>query len=296
MLDTVIVILILLMIGVMAYSESKYLFSKPTCSTCGTKDIKIDTMDVKIPKLALAKVQMAKALKNVQNQTKEIKDLLKKHGDVPAPVDFVDPIEHVAGSTNVVVGANVMENKIDEDLPFTEYGGLPVKAETVDGLIPGVRPPTYADPRVLNPALAAAPVQFSDPAVFGTFGVTDDVSPAFSTPGSVSKTNAKIAGDMSFEGFEDGLDVNGARLVMNGKVVKSACQLPSYQLRGITPHTSLPQRSLDEPPANVEDMVDGELFDGMQGFPISEKLDLLVAPGTATPFSEFASINYGYYD
>jgi hypothetical protein len=288
MLDTIIVILILLMIGAMVYSESKYLLAKPTCSTCGS--------DVKIPKLALARAQMAKTLESVKKQTMKIKDLLKQNKDAPSPVDFVDPIEHVAGSSTVVVGANVMENKIDEDLPFTEYGGLPVKAPAVNGTIQGVRPPTYADPRILNPTLAAAPVQFSDPAVFGTFGVTDDVSPAFSTPGSVPKTNAKIAGDMLFEGFEDGLDANGARLVMNGKVVKSACQLPAYQLRGNAPHTSLPQRSLTEPPATVEDLVDGDLFDGLQGYPINEKLDLLVAPGTATGAEEWAAINYGVYD
>jgi hypothetical protein len=78
--------------------------------------------------------------------------------------------------------------------------------------------------------------------------------------------------------------------------VKSACQLPSYQLRGNKPHTTLPQRSLQEPPAVVEDLVDGELFDGMQGYPVNETLDLLTPPGTATPGSEFAAINYGVYD
>jgi hypothetical protein len=287
------------MIGMMVYSESKYLLAKPTCSTCGTKDVKINTMDVKIPKLALAKAQMAKTLESVKRQTEEIKDLLKQSGEAPLPVDFVDPIEHIAGSTTSVVGANIMENKIDEDLPFTEYGGLPVKAPAVNGTISGVRPPTYADPRVLNPSLAAAPVQFSDPAVFGTFGVTDDTSAAFSTTARIPNTNAKIVSKISQEGFENelnGLDANGARLVMNGKVVKSACQLPAYQLRGNAPHTSLPQRSLTEPPATVEDLVDGDLFDGLQGYPVNEKLDLLTPPGAATPGSEWASIQYGNYD
>jgi hypothetical protein len=290
MLDTILVVLIMLMVGIVVHSESKYLFAKPTCSTCGTGD-------AKIPKLAIAKAQMAKALESIKKQTKSIKDLIKKTGDAPLPVDFVDPIEHVAGSSTVVVGANVIENKIDEDLPFSDYDKTPVKAAAFDGTIQGVQPPIYSDPRVMNPVLAAAPVQFSDPAVFGTFGVTDDTSPAFTNPSRILKTNAKIAGDNSFEGFEDGLDANGARLVMNGKVVHSACQLPSYQLNGnAPPHTTLPQRSLHEPPAVVEDLVDGEIFDGLQGFPVDEKLDLLTPPGTATPFSEFCAINYGVYD
>ncbi|AGE56292.1 hypothetical protein PBCVNEJV1_422R [Paramecium bursaria Chlorella virus NE-JV-1] len=287
MLDTLIITLIIVMIGIVAYSESKYLLAKPTCTTCGSKNVKIDTMDVKMPRLN-------KVVESIKKQTKEIKNMLNKTKDVPAPVDFVDPIEHIAGSTNVVVGANTMENTIDEDLPFSEYERLPVKAKATDGTIQGVKPPIYSDPRVMNPALAAAPVQFSEPTIFGTFGVTDAISPAFSS--KIPETNAKIAGDASFEGFEDALDANGARLVMNGKVVKNACELPSYQLRGITPHTSLPQRSLFEPPATVEDLVDGAMFEGLQGYPVDEKLDLLTPPGTATPMSEFAAINYGMYD
>jgi hypothetical protein len=261
------------------------LFAKPTCSTCGTED-------VNIPKLALAKAQIAKTLESVKKQTKEIKDILK-HRDAPPPVDFLDPIEHIAGSTAIVVGANAMENKIDEsELPFADYGSLPAKAKNIsgDGTIPGIHPPAYADPRVMSPALAAAPVQFSDPAIFGTFGVTDDISPTFSTTSSsrISKTNAKIVSDVSQEGFENG------GIVMNGKVVTAARQLPTYQLRGVVPHhTSLPQRSLDEPPATVEDLVNDGIFDGLQGYPINEKLDLLTPPGATTPFSEFCAINYG---
>jgi len=287
MLDTIVVILIVLMIFIMIRSESAYLFSKPSCTTCGAFE--------KVPKIAVAKKEMSKALAAVKKQTEQIKNLIKKDAteSAPEPVDFVDPIEHIAGSTNVVVGANVMENKIDEDLPFSDYTGLPVKAKTVDGTIQGVRPPTYADPRVMNPSLAAAPVQFSDPAEFGTFGVTDDVSPMFTTSSKIPKTNAETASIASFEGFEDALDANGARLVMDGKVVKNACQLPSYQLKGVSPHTTLPQRSLHEPPPTVTDLVDGELFDGLQGYPVDEKLDLLTPPGTATPASEWASLQYG---
>lgn len=287
MLDTLIVILIILMVGLMIHSEAKFLFAKPTCSSCNTKD-------VKIPSLSRAKAQMEKAISSVKKETAKIQELLRTKNSAPDPVQFVDPIEHIAGSTNVVVGANVMENKIDEDLPFTNFDtNVPVETKAVDGTIKGIRPPTYADPRVMSPALAAAPVQFSDPAVFGTFGVTDSISPAFSTPSEIPKTNARIAGNAQFEGFENALDANGARLVMNGKVVQSACQLPSYQLRDSTPHTTLPQRSLNEPPATVEDLVDGAMFEGLQGYPVNEKLDLLTPPGTATPGSEWASIQYG---
>jgi hypothetical protein len=287
MLDTLIVILIILMVGLMIHSEAKYLFAKPTCSSCNTKD-------VKTPSLSRAKAQMEKAISSVKKETAKIQELLRAKDNAPDPVQFVDPIEHIAGSTNVVVGANVMENKIDEDLPFTNFDtNVPVETKAVDGTIKGIRPPTYADPRVMNPTLAAAPVQFSDPAVFGTFGVTDSISPAFSTPSEIPKTNARIAGNAQFEGFENALDANGARLVMNGKVVQSACQLPSYQLRDSTPHTTLPQRSLAEPPATVEDLVDGAMFEGLQGYPVNEKLDLLTPPGTATGASEWAAINYG---
>ncbi|AGE50628.1 hypothetical protein PBCVCVR1_815R [Paramecium bursaria Chlorella virus CVR-1] len=287
MLDTLIVVLIILMVGLMIHSEAKYLFAKPTCSSCTTKD-------VKIPTLSRAKAQMEKAISSVKKETAKIQELLRTKDNAPDPVQFVDPIEHIAGSTNVVVGANVMENKIDEDLPFTNFDtNVPVETKAVDGTIKGIRPPTYADPRVMNPTLAAAPVQFSDPAVFGTFGVTDSISPAFSTPSEIPKTNARIAGNAQFEGFENALDANGARLVMNGKVVQSACQLPNYQLRDSTPHTTLPQRSLSEPPATVEDLVDGAMFEGLQGYPVNEKLDLLTPPGTAIPMSEFAAINYG---
>jgi len=53
---------------------------------------------------------------------------------------------------------------------------------------------------------------------------------------------------------------------------------------------------LYDPPPQVEDLVDEALFEGLQGFPIDEKLDLLIPPGTAMPMSEFAAINYGLRD
>ncbi|AGE57527.1 hypothetical protein ATCVNTS1_087R [Acanthocystis turfacea Chlorella virus NTS-1] len=289
MLDFVIVLLIVLMVTVIGYSESKYMFAKPSCTTCGTG------APSTIPEI---KKEFNKALQAVKKQTSEIKTMLTKSAQVtkaaaPLPVDIIDPVEHLPASGTIVLGANSVANTIDEDLPFSDYHNMPVRAVPADGTIKGIRPPTYADPRVMNPSLAAAPVQFPDPAQFGTFGVTDDTSPAFSTASQIPKTNAKIASDVSLEGFENALDANGARLVMDGKVVESACQLPSYQLKGVAPHTSLPERSLFEPPATVSDFVDGEMFSGLQGFPIDEKLDPLVAPGIALPSSEWASIQYG---
>ncbi|AGE50053.1 hypothetical protein ATCVCanal1_070R [Acanthocystis turfacea Chlorella virus Canal-1] len=295
MLDFVIVLLIVLMVVVIGYSESKYLFAKPSCTTCSTSAAGVTGATGTIPAI---KKEFSKAMQAVKKQTNDIKKLLAKNAIstkslAPNPVDIINPVEHLPGSSSVVLGANAVSNTIDEDLPFSDYKNLPVKSVPVDGTIKGVRPPTYADPRVMNPALAAAPVQFPDPAQFGTFGVTDDTSPAFSTPSQIPKTDAKIASDVSLEGFEDALDANGARLVMDGKVVKSACQLPSYQLKGVAPHTTLPERSLFEPPATISDFVDGDMFDGLQGFPVGEKIDPLNAPGIALPASEWSALNYG---
>lgn len=288
MMNFILVLLIVAMIGTILVSESKYLFSKPVCKNCGVKAV---TLPVDISTGKLAKVAEA-----VKKQTEEIKMLLKQKQSAPKAPELTNPIEHIKASTTVVSGANGLENVIDEDLPFSDFKGVPVAETTVEGMIKGIRPPTYADPRVMNPALAAAPVQFSDPTQFGTFGVTDDVSPAFSTEDKIPKTNAKISSDISVEGYENSYDANGARLVMDGKVVKSECQLPSYQIRNSKHHTQLPMRSLNEPPPMVEDLVDESLFEGLQGYPVNEKLDLLTPPGTATPMSEWAAINYGLTD
>ncbi|APC25750.1 hypothetical protein BST79_gp237 [Only Syngen Nebraska virus 5] len=272
------------MIGTILLSESKFLFSKPVCNNCGGKPIV--PVDMTVGK-------MAKVAEAVKKQAAEIRTLLSQKQAAPKAPELTNPIEHIQASTTVVTGSNGAENVIDEDLPFSDFKGVPVAETTAEGMIKGIRPPTYADPRVMNPALAAAPVQFSDPAQFGTFGVTDDVSPAFSTEDKIPKTNAKISSDISVEGYENSYDANGARLVMDGKVVKSECQLPSYQIRNSQHHTQLPMRSLHEPPPKVEDLVDESLFEGLQGYPIDEKLDLLTPPGTATPSSEWAAINYG---
>lgn len=277
MLDLIIVFLIAMMVTIMVYSESKYMFSKPTYR-CG---------ESKPKNIQAAEQDFSKVISAVKKQTQKLQKMMKQTStSMDTDGKFVEPIEHIAASPEPVVGANMNENQIDETLPFSDFEGLPVKTEDVDGTIQGVRPPTYADPRVMNPSLAAAPVQFSDPAQFGTFGVTDDVSPAFSTPSEIQKTNAETASDATLEGFENG------GIVMNGKIVESACELPNYQLKGVTHHTTLPQRSLFEPPPTVQDLLTDEIFDGLQGYPVTTKddTDLLTPPGEAKPASEWAFV------
>ena len=307
MFNFLITILVVMIVGYMAYAESKYLFGKPSgCKSVQMKDA--------LPKtIAAAKSALSKAVTNVKKETQKIKVMLqqkKAANNAPKAVDISNPIEHIQASNTLVMSANAVEDTIDENLPFAAYGGSVKVQKAVNGLIEGVRPPTYADPRTLNPALAAAPVQFSNPAMFGTFGVTDQTSRAFS-----AKTNAAIASERTLEGFSamdektsaaiesdnmmeefdiatDVYDANGAVLIMDGKVVRSASELPSAQIMGATPHTTLPMRSLHEPPPIIEDLVEGSTFDGLQGYPVDENLDLLTPPGLATPMAEWSRINY----
>lgn len=309
-LNLLVTILIVMIVGYMAYAESKYLFGKPTgCKTAQLKDA--------LPKtIAAAKSALSKAVVGVKKETRKIKMMLqqtKAANNAPNAVSISNPIEHIQASTNVVLGANAVEDTIDENLPFSSYAGGAKVQKAVNGLISGVRPPTYADPRTMNPALAAAPVQFSDPAVFGTFGVTDQSSLAFSTKDAA--TNAMIASDRTLEGFSildertdaaiesdlmmeefdigtDVYDANGAVLIADGKIVKSASELPSAQIMGATPHTTLPMRNLHNPPPVIEDLVEGEMYDGLQGYPINERGDLLTPPGMATPMAEWSRIMY----
>ena len=310
LLNLLITILIVMIVGYMAYAESKYLFGQPTgCKTAQMKDA--------LPKtIAAAKSALNKAVTNVKKETQKIKTMLqqkKAANNAPKAIDMTNPIEHIQASNTLVMSANAIEDTIDENLPFAKYEGNFKIQKPVNGLIRGVRPPTYADPRTMNPALAAAPVQFSDPAMFGTFGVTDQTSLAFTTKDG--KTDAAIASDRTLEGFSmldektsaaiesdnmmeefdiatDVYDANGAVLVMDGKIVKSASELPSAQIMGATPHTTLPMRNLHNPPPVIEDLVEGEMFDGLAGYPIDEKLDLLTPPGMATPMAEWSRIMY----
>ena len=310
MLNLLITILIVMIVGYMAYAESKYLFGKPSgCKTAQLKDA--------LPKtIAAAKSALSKAVTNVKKETQKIKVMLqqkKAANNAPKAVYISNPIEHIQASNTLVMSANAIEDTIDENLPFSSYGGSVKVQRAVNGLIEGVRPPTYADPRTMNPALAAAPVQFSDPAMFGTFGVTDQSSLAFSTKDAA--TNARIAADRTMEGFStqdektdaaiesdhmmeefdigtDVYDANGAVLIMDGKIVKSTRDLPSAQIMGATPHTTLPMRNLHNPPPVIEDLVEGEMFDGLAGYPVDEKLDLLTPPGMATPMAEWSRIMY----
>lgn len=310
MLNFLITILIVMIVGYMAYAESKYLFGQPTgCN----KNVQIKSLPATI---ASAKSALSKAVTNVKKETQKIKIMLQQKKDAnnaPKAVSISNPIEHIQASTNVVMGANAIEDTIDENLPFSAYGGSVKVQKAVNGLIEGVRPPTYADPRTMNPSLAAAPVQFSNPAKFGTFGITDQTSRAFSSLSA--RTDAAIASDRTLEGFStmdektiaaiesdsmmeefdiatDVYDANGAVLIADGKIVKSASELPSAQIMGAKPHTTLPMRNLHSPPPIIEDLVEGSTFDGLAGYPVDENLDLLTPPGMATPMAEWSRIMY----
>jgi hypothetical protein len=290
MFNLLITILVVMIVGYMAYAESKYLFGKPSgCNSVQMKDA--------LPKtIAAAKSALNKAVVNVQKETQKVKMMLKQKQAVqnpPKSLDISNPIEHIQASNTLVMSANAIEDTIDENLPFATYEGDFKVQKPVNGIIKGVRPPTYADPRTLNPALAAAPVQFSNPAEFGTFGITDQASLAFSTKDAL--TNAEIASSRTLEGFDiatDVYDANGAVLIADGKIVKSASELPSAQIMGATPHTTLPMRNLHNPPPIIEDLVEGSTFDGLEGYPVNERGDLLTPPGMATPMAEWSRIMY----
>ncbi len=112
----------------------------------------------------------------------------------------------------------------------------------------------FADPRVLNPKIAAAPVQFPHPEVLGSYGVTDSVATVWSD-------NDFIQGD--------------------------ARRLPRY-----VPRTKLPIRSVKDPLPVEADFVQSE--NGSLGTGPAELVDAdLTPPGTARPMSEWAWINYG---
>ena len=301
MLGILITLVIAAMIGYMVLCESKYLFSKPSgctrcgrggcrgcwkgkCNGCGRKECRGCGGYTWPDALDSAKTAFSTAVSKVKEEARTLQRMMLT--DTPVTKDSA-PAEY----RNPVTGAHASENTIDEYLPFAEFKRLPAGEYTQTDIIEGPSPPKDADPRVMNPSLAAAPVQFSDPSVFGAFGVTDNSNPAFNQ--THVKTDAAIASDRTLEGFE-GYDANGAMLVMDGKIVEKPCQLPSYQLKDFKHHTVLPMRSLHSPPPRVEDLVEADMFDGLQGYPINEKGDLLTPPGCATPGSEWASIMYGY--
>ena len=273
MLGIVITLVIAAMVAYMVLCETTYLFSRPTgCMRCGRGGCKGCWWGAC---MGCGRTQC--------------------RGCWPKPVVTVDPIEYTEANRDAITLADTLENKIHEHLPFSKFHRLP-GVHTTSELIGGIPPPKNADPRVLNPSIAAAPVQFSNPAVFGTFGVTDNSSPAFggrANAESNTESNAENASERSFEGFE-GMDANGAMLVMDGKIVTKPSQLPSYQLKDYKHHTVLPMRSLHSPLPRVEDLVEADMFDGLQGYPIDEKGASLTPPGTAKPGSEWASIMYGY--
>lgn len=144
-----------------------------------------------------------------------------------------------------------------QPLAFQAAGGYPV-VQYPD--LPFARPsvPRSADPRVINPKLAVAPVQFPQPKVFGAYGVTDSVAPVWS------------AGKPKPE-YVDG---EAIRKPLGPRV------------------TTLPIRTT-APAKPVEvDFVNSELG-SLQGGPVELVDANLTPPGMARPMSEWAWINYG---
>ena len=279
-IDFLLLVAIFVMIGTIVISESKFLMSKPTCNS-----VSGNTVFDKLEKTTKKVLDMTKSL------TKDIANKLTKDDIRPElePVKAPKPVEHIQAYSGVVKGANEMSNVVEEALAYSDFSSVDdVESLKIDGMIKGPTPPAFAEPRVMNPSLAAAPVQFDDPTTFGTFGVTDDVSPIFTTNSKIPRTTAKMVSDARLEGFQ----LKGG-LVKDGKVVVDECQLPSYQLKVETHHTVIPVRSLREPPANLQDIVEDGLTDGLGWAPIDENGADLTPPGTAKPASEWASINYG---
>ncbi len=143
------------------------------------------------------------------------------------------------------------KNSFESDgYPVVQYPSLPLARPAV---------PYSADPRVINPELAAAPVQFPEPRVFGAFGVTDFAAPVW-TGGAKPRY----------------IDAENPRQ-------------PRARRRA---RTVLPLRT-KAPAKPVEvDFVDADMG-SLQGGPV-ELLDAnLTPPGMARPLSEWAWINYG---
>lgn len=137
----------------------------------------------------------------------------------------------------------------DEAYPVVQYPGLPLARPSV---------PYTADPRVINPELAAAPMQFPQPKVFGAYGVTDSIAPVW----TASKTKPEY------------VDGEALRKPLGPRV------------------TTLPIRT-HAPAKPVEiDFVNSELG-SLQGGPVELVDANLTPPGMARPLSEWAWINYG---
>lgn len=261
MLDIIITLVVIAMVAYMAVSEAKYLFGKPTgCIKCGRNGcvncIKKQTNGT----IQAARDGLKQAVERVEKETQEIRNMVQKKA--PEPIVAVNQIEYFQTNTdNAVSGDDPAADTIDEVLPFAVYAGP-------------------SGTRVTTPASSTA--RFSDPVMFGAFGVADDV--AFSDDISSDASDAALGG----------FQANGAVLVKDGKIVKSERSLPSYQLKDYKHVTELPLRNLRNPHPVVEDLVEADMFDGLQGVPIDERGVDITPPGTATPSSQFAFMNYGY--
>lgn len=155
--------------------------------------------------------------------------------------------------SNAVSGADSAADTIDEVLPFAAYNA----------------------PQVTTAPLISSTV-FSDPATFGAFGVTDDAVFSDDTSGAAPGS----------------YDANGSILVKDGKIVMNERDIPAYQLKDYKHVMELPLRNINNPIPVVEDLVEADMFDGLEGVPIDEEGVAMTPPGTSLPGSQFASINY----
>lgn len=130
--------------------------------------------------------------------------------------------------------------------PVVQYPGLPFARPSV---------PYSADPRVINPELASAPLQFPEPKVFGAFGVTDSIAPVWT-----AKKTEYIQGE-------------------NRKP-------PGPRVTTLPIRTHAPAKPMEV------DFVDSRMG-SLKGGPVELVDANLTPPGMARPLSEWAWINYG---
>ena len=199
---------------------------------------------------------------------------------------------------------NILSKRKKKKNPGYHITGNTPDNQTDTAMIRGVAPPTNANTRVMIPAVAASLVEITNPDVIGTFGVSDSSNPVFgdddvdiSIAGTVTPVMEltpahKISGPPVMELTPAHKINNQGGVVMDGKIVTNECQLPPYQIRESGHVSELPNISFVAE-AVVEDIVDEGISDGLSWAAIDVNGADLNPPGTATPMSEFAYINYG---
>jgi len=143
-----------------------------------------------------------------------------------------------------------MAFQADKGYPVVQYPRLPFARPSV---------PRTADPRVINPELAAVPVQFPEPRVFGTYGVTDSVASVWGSKDSAAAT----------------------------EYIKGEAPRPHSKRV-----TTLPLRTHKPASPIGADFVESKLG-SLRGGPVELVDANLTPPGMARPLSEWAWINYG---